>query len=332
MSGREAGGSGPELVVHIAHAQHGTRLDAALGQLLEGYSRTTLSSFISGGRVSVDGQTITRPSFRVSEHAMVRVVPEVRAPAADRAQDLPLRIVYQDDDLLVINKPAGLVVHPGAGMPDGTLLNALLHHFPRTARLSRAGIVHRLDRDTTGLMVTALSETAQLRLSEAMAQHRVVREYEAVVHGLLVAGGTVRAGIGRDPRHRVRMAVMPEGMGRPAVTHYRVVEKFRAHTRLRLRLETGRTHQIRVHMASIRHPLLGDPEYGTRRPRPLRGAGAALAEALRTLHRQALHAAVLELEHPLSGEQLRFEAPLPDDMAALLALLREDYRIHGPDL
>ena len=332
MNDQEAAGGGHELVVHIGHAQRGARLDAALGQLLEGYSRTSLSSFISGGRVSVDGQTITRPSFRVSEHAVVRVAPAIRAPAADHAQDLPLHIVYQDDDLLVINKPAGLVVHPGAGMPDGTLLNALLHHFPQTAQLSRAGIVHRLDRNTTGLMVTALSQTAQLRLSEAMAQHRVVREYEAVVHGLLVAGGTVRASIGRDPHHRVRMAVMPEGLGRPAVTHYRVVEKFRDHTRLRLRLETGRTHQIRVHMASIRHPLLGDPDYGTRRPRPLRGAGSALAEALRTLSRQALHAASLELEHPISGERMRFEAPLPDDMAALLALLREDCRIHASQL
>lgn len=315
-----------ELIVYIDRSLHGSRLDAALGQLIKQCSRTALADLIHSGRVSVDGQLVSKPDFRVSEHAAIIVAVPPAQEIAACPQDLPLDVIYADQDLLIINKPAGLVVHPGAGVKDGTLLNTLLFHFPQTAGLKRAGIVHRLDKNTSGVMAVALSELSQIRLTAALSRHEVRREYDGIVQGQLIAGGTVRRNIGRDTQHRVRMAVLPEGRGRPAVTHYRVMEKFREYTRLRLRLETGRTHQIRVHMASIGHPLLGDPEYGPRRARRPQGASEQLRDALQSFQRQALHAASLELEHPVTGKVLRFAAPLPPDHAALLRLLRDDCR------
>ncbi len=308
---------------------HGKRLDAALARLVPDQSRSSLQECIAAGAVQVAGQVITKPSFKLSAgQELTLQLPEAENLTA-LPQDLPLDVVHQDADILVINKPINFVVHPGAGIKDGTVMNALLYHFPQTAVLPRAGIVHRLDKDTSGLMVVALSAKAQQRLTKAIAKHEVVREYEAIVEGLLTGGGTVEGDIARDPYNRTRMAVVPDGMGREAVTHYRVMERYRAHTRIRLRLETGRTHQIRVHMANIGHPLLGDPQYGGRRPKHLPKATAELVQALRAFNHQALHAVHLELVHPITKEELHFDAPLPADMTALMDLLRQDGEDHA---
>ena len=253
------------------------------------------------------------------------VEPERQTEAAP--ENIPLNVVYSDEHIIVINKPAGLVVHPGAGNATGTLMNALLFHFPELRLLPRAGIVHRLDKDTSGLLVIARSLPAHKTLIEALSDRDMHREYMAVAQGLLVAGGMVDLPIGRHPRERTRMAVTESG--REAITHYRVAEKFRQHTLLRVQLETGRTHQIRVHMSHIKLPLVGDPDYGGRLRLP-KGASAELVEALRGFRRQALHAARLELEHPATGELMAWEAPIPEDMQALILLLREDLRLN-PD-
>lgn len=308
---------------------HNKRLDAALGGLIDTHSRSTLREYIDEGKVAVDGVIITKPSVKVSSGQTVTVeIPDPEDLDA-KPQDLPLDIIYQDDDILVINKPINFVVHPGAGVKDGTVMNAVLYHFPQTSSLPRAGIVHRLDKDTSGLMVIALSQLAQQVLTKAIAKHDVVREYEAIAEGQITAGGTIDAPIGRDPHVRTKMAVMPEGIGREAVTHYRVMERFRAHTRLRLRLETGRTHQIRVHMASIHHPLLGDNQYGGKRLKILSGASEDLANMLRNYRHQALHAVHIEFAHPKTKEMMSFDVPIPDEMSTLIDLLREDYKEHG---
>ncbi|MGL4959415.1 MAG: 23S rRNA pseudouridine(1911/1915/1917) synthase RluD, partial [Plesiomonas sp.] len=231
--------------------------------------------------------------------------------------------------ILVINKPRDLVVHPGAGNADGTILNALLHYCPAIADVPRAGIVHRLDKDTTGLMVVAKTVPAQTHLVEALQRREITREYEAIAIGIMTKGGTVDEPISRHPSKRTHMAVHP--MGKPAVTHYRIMERFRAHTRLRLRLESGRTHQIRVHMSFISHPLIGDPLYGGR-PRPPRGASEAFLQVLRKFDRQALHATMLRLVHPISGELLEWHAPIPDDMVELVETLRADAQEHKDDM
>ena len=308
---------------------HNKRLDAALGGLIDTHSRSTLREYIDEGKVAVDGVVITKPSVKVSSGQTVTVeIPDPEDLDA-KPQDLPLDIIYQDDDILVINKPINFVVHPGAGVKDGTVMNAVLYHFPQTSSLPRAGIVHRLDKDTSGLMVIALSQLAQQVLTKAIAKHDVVREYEAIAEGQITSGGTIDAPIGRDPHVRTKMAVMPEGIGREAVTHYRVMERFRAHTRLRLRLETGRTHQIRVHMASIHHPLLGDNQYGGKRLKMLPGASEDLANMLRNYRHQALHAVHIEFAHPKTKEMMSFDVPIPDEMSTLIDLLREDYKEHG---
>ena len=308
---------------------HNKRLDAALGGLIDTHSRSTLREYIDEGKVAVDGVVITKPSVKVSSGQTVTVeIPDPEDLDA-KPQDLPLDIIYQDDDILIINKPINFVVHPGAGIKDGTVMNAVLYHFPQTSSLPRAGIVHRLDKDTTGLMVIALSQLAQQVLTKAIAKHDVVREYEAIAEGQITAGGTIDAPIGRDPHVRTKMAVMPEGIGREAVTHYRVMERFRAHTRLRLRLETGRTHQIRVHMASIHHPLLGDNQYGGKRLKMLPGADEDLANMLRNYRHQALHAVHIEFAHPKTKENMSFDVPIPEEMSELIELLRKDYKEHG---
>ena len=308
---------------------HNKRLDAALGGLIDTHSRSTLREYIDEGKVAVDGVVITKPSIKVSSGQIVSVTIPDPEDLDAKPQDLPLDIIYQDDDILVINKPINFVVHPGAGVKDGTVMNAVLYHFPQTSSLPRAGIVHRLDKDTSGLMVIALSQLAQQVLTKAIAKHDVVREYEAIAEGQITAGGTIDAPIGRDPHVRTKMAVMPEGIGREAVTHYRVMERFRAHTRLRLRLETGRTHQIRVHMASIHHPLLGDNQYGGKRLKMLPGASEDLANMLRNYRHQALHAVHIEFAHPKTKEMMSFDVPIPDEMSTLIDLLREDYKEHG---
>ncbi len=300
----------------------GLRLDQALAELFPDYSRTRLTAWLRAGAVRVDGAPAA-PRLRVRGGEQVSIdVPEEQAvPLAPEPIALDLR--HADADLLVLAKPAGLVVHPGAGNPAGTLQNALLHFDPALAGLPRAGIVHRLDKDTSGLMVVARSLRAHTALTAMIAARAISRQYAAIVRGALIAGGEVRAAIGRHPQDRQRQAVREAGGGKPALTHYRVRERFRAHSLLQCNLETGRTHQIRVHMAYIGHPLVGDPLYGGGLRLP-RGASPALIAALRGFGRQALHAERLAFAHPVSGEPLQFEAMPPADFLDLLATLRAD--------
>lgn len=306
----------------------GKRFDQTLAEMFPDYSRSRLKEWILAGHVTVDGIVVDKAREKMFGGEEIAINTEVEAEVRFAAQDLPLNIVYEDDDILVINKPAGFVVHPGAGNPDGTVLNALLHHCPQLDVVPRAGIVHRLDKDTTGLMVVAKTIAAQTNLVESLQAREITREYEAIANGTMTAGGLVDEPIGRHATKRTHMAVTFSG--RPSVTHYRVMEKFRLHTRLRLRLETGRTHQIRVHMAHITHPLVGDPVYGGR-PRPPKNASEELREMLRQFKRQALHAAMLSLYHPITGEQMTWHADIPDDMVALTNLLRADTKSNLTD-
>jgi 23S rRNA pseudouridine1911/1915/1917 synthase len=301
----------------------GKRLDQALASLFEDYSRSRLQAWTKEGRVKVNGNLL-RPRDKVMLGDQVELHAQLDDQVECRPQPVPLDIVFEDDHLLVIDKPAGLVVHPAAGNPDGTLQNGLLYHNASLIELPRAGIVHRLDKDTTGLMVVAKTQIAHTRLVAALAAREVKREYRALVVGKLNVGGTIDQPIGRHPTQRIRMAVNP--MGKPAITHYRVLEKFRAHTLLRVNLETGRTHQIRVHMAHMRHPIFGDPVYGGRLQIPS-GADEDLRGIMRAFKRQALHAKRLGLVHPATGKFMRWEAPIPHDMAELLEALRAD--VHG---
>ncbi len=308
------------LSVSIPDHLDGRRLDQALAELVPDYSRGRLQQWIRDGQVRLDNR-VPKVRERVRGGDTVCIDAEITGESAFAAEAIGLDLIHEDDHLLVINKPPGLVVHPAAGNPDGTLLNALLHHDPGLAALPRAGIVHRLDKDTSGLMVVARSLSAHNSLVAALQERRVRREYLAVVNGVLTAGGRIEAPIGRHPADRKRMAVVAGG--REAITHYRVVERYRAHTLVRVRLETGRTHQIRVHMAHIHCPVAGDPVYGGR-PRLPRGAGDALRSVLRDFRRQALHAQRLELVHPASGEPMAWEAPLPADMKILIEVLHAD--------
>jgi 23S rRNA pseudouridine1911/1915/1917 synthase len=299
----------------------GYRLDAALAKLFPEFSRSQLQRWIRDGAVHLDGE-VCRPRALVATGQRVSVSAVCKEAPALQPQPIPLDIVYEDEALLIVNKPAGLVVHPGAGNPDGTLQNALLHHAPELLRVPRAGLVHRLDKDTSGLLAVARTLEAHTRLVKALEARAFERVYEAVTVGAMTAGGTVDAPIARHPVDRVRMAVRERG--RSAVTHYRVIERFRAHTHVSVQLETGRTHQIRVHLAHLRHPLVGDPLYGRRLFLPA-GATSALIACLKQFKHQALHARRLGLAHPLSGKPLRFEARAPDDFAALLDALHGDW-------
>ncbi|BFT29775.1 23S rRNA pseudouridine(1911/1915/1917) synthase RluD [Alteromonas sp. D210916BOD_24] len=310
-------------------AHFGLRLDQVLADLFPEYSRSKLKTWIQEGNVAVNGEVITIPRHKMQMDELVTVQAEMDVQVSSEAQDIDLNIVYEDEHILVINKPADLVVHPGAGNPSGTVLNALLNHVPDIDKVPRAGIVHRLDKDTTGLMVVAKTIPAQTHLVDQLQRREMSREYEAIALGTMVAGGIVDAPIGRHATKRTHMAVRESG--KPAVTHYRVIEKFRAYTHLRLKLETGRTHQIRVHMAYIKHPLLGDQVYGGR-PRLPKGASDAFITALRGFQRQALHAAQLSLFHPETEEWMTFKAPLPDDMQALLKAVRKDTADNPEDL
>jgi 23S rRNA pseudouridine1911/1915/1917 synthase len=309
-----------QLQLTIPESQRGQRLDRALAALVQDYSRSRLQQWIRAGQVTLD-ERVPQVRERVQGGEVVRIDAELVEQTASQPEAIPLDIVHEDADLLVINKPAGLVVHPAAGNPAGTLMNALLHHDAALASLPRAGIVHRLDKNTSGLMVVARTLTAHKRLVEALQARTVKREYLTVVNTVLTAGGCVEAPIGRHPVDRKRMAVVPGG--KEAITHYRVVERYRAHTLVRVRLETGRTHQIRVHMAYRHCPVVGDPVYGGRLRLP-QGASAALRETLANFRRQALHAAQLELVHPGSGARVSWEVDVPDDMAQLITVLRED--------
>ena len=310
-----------ELTAQLPATIAGMRLDQALAEVFPDFSRARLQEWLKAGRVRMNGEVVTRGKDKVWGGEQVAVNAELEVQGSWEGQDIPLNIVHEDEHILIINKPVGLVVHPGSGNPDGTLVNALLHRHPDLANLPRAGIVHRLDKDTTGLLVVARTLQAHSNLVEQLQARAFLREYESVVNGLITAGGSVDAPIGRNASDRKLMGVVMDG--KPAVTHYRVVERFRVHTWLRLRLETGRTHQIRVHMSHIHHPLVGDIAYGGRVRLP-KAATQNVVDALRGFRRQALHAARLGLTHPGSGEFMEWAAPIPDDMNALLEALRED--------
>ncbi|MCM5705534.1 23S rRNA pseudouridine(1911/1915/1917) synthase RluD [Larsenimonas salina] len=298
----------------------GWRLDQAAAELFSEFSRQRLKQWINEQALLCNGAP-AKPKSKVQGGESLIINAEL-APQGDWTPEaIELDIRFEDDSVLVINKPSGLVVHPAAGNYDGTLLNALIHHCPSLTQLPRAGIVHRLDKLTTGLMVVAKTLQAQTSLVEQLQSKTVTREYDAIVNGPMIAGGHVDQPIGRHPKDRKRQAVV--SAGKPAVTHYRVQERFRGHTHVRCRLETGRTHQIRVHMAHVHHPLVGDPVYGGRL-KQVAGASDALKEALRGFNRQALHARRLSFEHPDHGEPVTIEAELPDDMQILLHHLRTD--------
>ncbi|WP_273840456.1 23S rRNA pseudouridine(1911/1915/1917) synthase RluD [Providencia rettgeri] len=318
-----------QLSAIIAESQLGQRLDQALAELFPDYSRSRIKEWILDDRVQVNGKVINKPKEKVLGSEQILIDALIEEDNRWEPQDIPLNVIYEDEDILIINKPRGLVVHPGAGNPDGTILNALLYRYPEIVDVPRAGIVHRLDKDTTGLMVVAKTVPAQTHLVESLQLREITREYEAVAVGRMTAGGMIEEPISRHPTKRTHMAVHP--MGKPAVTHYRIMEHFRAHTRLRLRLETGRTHQIRVHMAHINHPLIGDQLYGGR-PRPLKGATEEFLEVMRNFDRQALHATMLRLYHPISGIQMEWHAPLPDDMVKLIEALKADTELHKDNM
>jgi 23S rRNA pseudouridine1911/1915/1917 synthase len=309
----------------IPDAMRGRRLDQALAELVQEFSRSRLQQWIRAGQVSLD-ERIPQVRERLHGGETVCIDAAIEAQTRSGPEDIPLQVVHADTDLLVIDKPAGLVVHPAAGNPAGTLLNALLHYDPALAGLPRAGIVHRLDKATSGLMVVARNLTAHKFLVDALQARLVKREYLAVVQTVLTAGGSVAAPIGRHPVDRKRMAVVPGG--KESLTHYRVEERFRAHTLVRVQLETGRTHQIRVHMAHQHIPIVGDPVYGGRLRLPA-GAGSELQEQLAGFRRQALHAARLSLMHPSSGETVSWESALPRDMERLIEALRADAQQHA---
>jgi 23S rRNA pseudouridine1911/1915/1917 synthase len=314
---------GPESEWLIAERYAGQRLDQVLAQLLPEYSRTRLKAWIEEGQVLVDGgPRRPRDLLQGGEHVRVHVaVPS--APAAVQAEVMPLHIVYEDAQCLVIDKPAGLVVHPGAGNAAHTLQNALLGYDARLAALPRAGLIHRLDKDTSGLLLIARNLPSHASLVRQLAARSIAREYDALCVGVLTGGGTVDAPIGRHRADRLRMAI--RGDGRRAVTHYRLQARFRAHSHVRVSLETGRTHQIRVHMAHIGYPIVGDPTYGKRLRIPA-GASPALAASLQVFGRQALHASSLGFAHPQDGRRIVVASELPQDFQNLVALLAADAR------
>lgn len=298
----------------------GLRLDQALARMFPEYSRSRLKEWLLAGAITVDGGS-KRPRDAVRGGEAIELEPQAEIEVAARPEPMRLDVVHEDDDVLVVNKPTGLVVHPGAGNTSGTLMNGLLHHAPQLEEVPRAGIVHRIDKDTTGLLLVAKTLTAHTALVRQLADREISREYLAVCNGVLTGGGTIDEPIARHPVDRKRMSVQPDG--KTAVTHYAVLERFRSFTYIRVRLETGRTHQIRVHFAWRRHALVGDPVYGGRLALP-KGASEPVIDILRRFKRQALHAARLSFSHPSSGQVLDVEAEVPSDFRELLRVLRED--------
>lgn len=310
----------PKQTATIDPSLAGQRLDRALVEVFPEYSRSRLQRWLGEGRITVNGQVPARRS-PVAGGEAVALELESASDDTPAAEAMALAIVHEDEDIIVLNKPADCVVHPAAGNPDGTLLNGLLHHAPELDALPRGGIVHRLDKDTTGVMVVARSERAHKSLTEQLQQRSMSREYDAIIQGLPISGGRIEGDISRHPRDRKRMTVLDGG--KPAVTHYRILAHYRDHSRVRVKLETGRTHQIRVHMSHIGYPLLGDPVYGGRLRIPPH-CGDALRDALRGFRRQALHAQRLVLTHPADGQTREYQAPLPDDYRQMLVVLEED--------
>ncbi len=299
----------------------GQRIDSALTVMLPDFSRSKITSWVRSGKALLNSKTF-KPKEKILGGEIIALTLEKEKTNAWLGEDIAIDVVYEDDDIIVVNKPVGLVTHPGAGNWTGTLANALLHYDPSLANLDRAGIVHRLDKNTSGLMVVARSQLAQKNLVEQLQTHTVSREYSAIVYGHMISGGTIDAPIGRDPKDRIRQAVVEEGTGKDAVTHYRVIDRFAHHTHVKCILETGRTHQIRVHMSHAEHPLIADPMYGGKIRFPKK-ADEGLKDALKSFKRQALHAKKLTISHPITGEEMSWKAPLPQDLQDLLAVLNK---------
>jgi len=313
------------IVKELTEEYAGKRLDVVLAELFPEYSRSRLKIWIEQGQVLLNGET-AKPKKKITGDEQLQLsIQNIESEQDCVAEDIPLDIVYQDDDIIIINKPADFVVHPAAGHYSGTMQNALLHYDESLAAIPRAGIVHRLDKDTTGLMVVARNLSSHKYLVDQIQQHEVLRQYQAVVYGVMTGGGMVDQPIGRHPRDRIKMAVRENG--RKAITHYRLLQRFREHSLVKVQLETGRTHQIRVHMSYLRHPVVGDPVYAGRHRIPA-GAQPELIEYLQAFKRQALHAWKLSFIHPGHGEEVSYEAPLPDDMLQLISLLQEDLQHH----
>jgi len=307
------------LTIIIPERMIGERLDASLSEMLPNYSRSKITSWIKSGDALINEKTF-KPKDKANGTQIVCLTLNHKQSHDWTAEKIPLNVVYEDEDIIVINKQYGLVTHPGAGNWTGTLANALLYYDSSLSKLDRAGIVHRLDKNTSGLMVIARNEKSQKYLVEQLQNHSVDREYSAIVYGHMIAGGTIDEPIGRDPKDRVKQSVLISGKG--AITHYRAIDRFKSHTHVKAILETGRTHQIRVHLSYVGHSLIGDPMYGGRVRFPKK-ASEELKEALLNFKRQALHSKKLTLSHPVSGEMMSWKAPLPDDMLKLLNILKE---------
>ena len=297
----------------------GERLDAALAEMLPDYSRSKITLWIKAGDALINDKTF-KPKDRVSGAEIVYLSLNHKKINDWTAEKIPLNIIFEDDDIIVINKQYGLVTHPGAGNWSGTLANALLYYDSNLSKLDRAGIVHRLDKNTSGLMVVARNKKSQKYLVEQLQAHSVAREYSAIVYGHMIAGGSIDEPIGRDPKDRIKQAVL--SAGKDAMTHYRIIDRFKSHTHVKAILETGRTHQIRVHLSHVGHSLVGDPMYGGRVRFPKK-ASEDLKQALLNFKRHALHSKKLTLSHPISGEVMTWKAPLPDDMLELLRVLKK---------
>ena len=305
------------LKIIIPERMTGQRLDVALSEMLPYYSRSKITAWIKSGEALIDHKSF-KPKDKVNGSEMVELTISQKQNNDWVGEDIPLNVIFEDDDIIVLNKAVGLVTHPGAGNWSGTLANALLHYEPKLATLDRAGIVHRLDKNTSGLMVVSRNEKSQKYLVEQLQKHSVSREYSAIVYGHMVAGGTIDEPIGRDTKDRVKQAVSSHG--KEAVTHYRVIDRYQNHTHIKAILETGRTHQIRVHLSHIGYPLMGDPMYGGKVRFPKK-ADVILKEAIVNFKRQALHARKLTLTHPISGELISWKSSLPEDMLELLDTL-----------
>ena len=312
------------LQVQLDESYLGQRIDQVAALVWNDFSREKLKQWLKEGHLLVDGQSV-KPKYKCEGTELLTLDVELEAQTRSLPEDIPLDIVYEDDDILVVNKPVGMVVHPGAGNSSGTLVNALLHYYPKSAELTRAGLVHRIDKDTSGLLVVAKNLEAQFSLSKQLAKKSVYRVYDLIVYGNMIAGGTVDEPIKRHPVDRVKMTVLPGG--KDAVTHYNVKERFQHFTRVQARLETGRTHQIRVHFSYIGFGLVGDQVYMPRVRVPA-GASELLNATLRGFRRQALHAAKLGLIHPRSGEEMMFDAPWPEDFNALVEVLRSENKAY----
>ena len=307
------------LTIIIPERMTGDRLDVALSKMLPDYSRSKITAWIKSGDALINNKAF-KPKDKVNGSQIVMLSLNKKPNNDWSAENIALNVVFEDEDIIIINKPFGLVTHPGAGNWNGTLANALLYYDSELSKLDRCGIVHRLDKNTSGLMVIARNEKSQKYLVEQLQSHSVVREYSAIVYGHMISGGSINEPIGRDPKDRIKQAVSSNG--KDATTHYRVIDRFKSHTHVKAILETGRTHQIRVHLSHIGYPLLGDPMYGGRVRFPKK-ASEILKESLLGFKRQALHSKKLTLYLPSTGELMSWKAPLPDDMLELLNILNE---------